>query len=146
TGKEKLEEVVKEKEKRKRIAVSESKRITKKPRTQKKEVTRKLVIQENDDEETEDEPLQTKRKRTEPKVKEVNAEANAGTFHSNIDYVASSQAQNQTLPESELDPALFQPLNVIHPPQMSDIPPITSDSDIDTVAEILEIASEVHKN
>ncbi|MCI55416.1 hypothetical protein A2U01_0076666, partial [Trifolium medium] len=34
-GKEKLEEVVKEKEKRKRIDVSESEKVTKKPRTQK---------------------------------------------------------------------------------------------------------------
>ncbi|MCI94131.1 hypothetical protein A2U01_0115429, partial [Trifolium medium] len=35
-GKEKLEDVVKEKEKRKRVAVSESDRVSNKPRTQKK--------------------------------------------------------------------------------------------------------------
>ncbi|MCI60826.1 hypothetical protein A2U01_0082082, partial [Trifolium medium] len=54
-GKEKLVIAVKEKEKRKMIAVSESGRDTKKPRTQKKKeqkVIRKLVIHEEDDEET----------------------------------------------------------------------------------------------
>ncbi|MCI78762.1 hypothetical protein A2U01_0100033, partial [Trifolium medium] len=35
-GKEKLKEVIKEKEKRKRVAVSDSDRVSKKPRTQKK--------------------------------------------------------------------------------------------------------------
>ncbi|MCI82025.1 hypothetical protein A2U01_0103299, partial [Trifolium medium] len=59
-GKEKLEEVVKEKEKRKRIAVSESEKVTKKPRTQKNKgpkIVRKLMVNEEDDEETEEEPL-----------------------------------------------------------------------------------------
>ncbi|MCI40166.1 hypothetical protein A2U01_0061398, partial [Trifolium medium] len=57
------------------------------------------------------------------KAKEVNVEANAGIFNSNIDIVTSSQALNQTLPEPELDLAFLQPLNAIHPPQISDIPP-----------------------
>ncbi|MCI73338.1 hypothetical protein A2U01_0094602, partial [Trifolium medium] len=73
-GKEKLEEVVKEKDKRKRIAVSESERVTKKPKTQKKKeekVVRKLVIHEEDDEETEEELLTSKRKKSEPQAKEV---------------------------------------------------------------------------
>ncbi|MCI80404.1 hypothetical protein A2U01_0101675, partial [Trifolium medium] len=35
------------------------------------------MIHEEDDEETEEEPLTSKRKRSEPKAKEVNAEANA---------------------------------------------------------------------
>ncbi|MCI65832.1 hypothetical protein A2U01_0087090, partial [Trifolium medium] len=73
-GKEKLEDVVKEKEKRKRIAVSESDRVTKKSRIQKtkeQKVVRKFVVHEEDDEETEEEPLTSKRKRSEPKAKEV---------------------------------------------------------------------------
>ncbi|MCI31073.1 hypothetical protein A2U01_0052284, partial [Trifolium medium] len=79
SDKDKIEVVVKEKEKRKRIAASESdkEKVSKKPRIQKKKVTRKLVIQDEDDEETDDEPLQMKRKRTEPEVKEMNAEADA---------------------------------------------------------------------
>ncbi|MCI37071.1 hypothetical protein A2U01_0058295, partial [Trifolium medium] len=69
-GKDKIEEVVTEKEKRKKADVSESdkEKVIKKPRTQKKKEpksVRKWVIQE-DDEETDDEPLQIKRKRTEP--------------------------------------------------------------------------------
>ncbi|MCI83086.1 hypothetical protein A2U01_0104361, partial [Trifolium medium] len=73
------EEVVKEKEKRKRIAVSESEKVTKKPRTQKSKgpkVVRKLTVNEEDGEETEEESLTSKRKRSEPQAKEVNAEAN----------------------------------------------------------------------
>ncbi|MCI88960.1 hypothetical protein A2U01_0110248, partial [Trifolium medium] len=34
-----------------------------------------MVLQEEDDEETDEEPLTSKRKRSEPKAKEVNAEA-----------------------------------------------------------------------
>ncbi|MCI49332.1 hypothetical protein A2U01_0070576 [Trifolium medium] len=57
---------MKEKGKRKGTVI-ESKRVTKKPRTQKKKepkVVRKLVIQDEDEEETDEEPLQIKRKRT----------------------------------------------------------------------------------
>ncbi|MCI61948.1 hypothetical protein A2U01_0083205, partial [Trifolium medium] len=57
----------------------------------------------------------------------MNTEANAGISHSNKDDNSNSQAQT-------LDPALLQPLNVDYPPQISDIPPVTSDSDIDTIA------------
>ncbi|MCI31534.1 hypothetical protein A2U01_0052746, partial [Trifolium medium] len=81
SGKGKAVEVVKEKEKRKRAGTSESDKenVAKKPRTQKNTTknVRKFVINEDDDEETEEEPLISKRKRSEPKVKEVNAEANA---------------------------------------------------------------------
>ncbi|MCI58816.1 hypothetical protein A2U01_0080071, partial [Trifolium medium] len=82
---------------------------------------RKFVVHEEDDEEIDEEPLQNKRKRTEPEAKEMNIEADAGISHSNIDNVLNSQVQNQTLPETDLDPALLQPLNVIHPPQTSDL-------------------------
>ncbi|MCI44540.1 hypothetical protein A2U01_0065779, partial [Trifolium medium] len=57
TGKEKLGEVVKEKEKRKRIVVSESEKAAKKSKTHKNKgpkVVRKLTIHEEDDEETEE--------------------------------------------------------------------------------------------
>ncbi|MCI93162.1 hypothetical protein A2U01_0114460, partial [Trifolium medium] len=38
---------------------------------------RKLVINEDDDEETDEEPLKCKRKRSEPEAKEMNTEADA---------------------------------------------------------------------
>ncbi|MCI86736.1 hypothetical protein A2U01_0108017, partial [Trifolium medium] len=49
-------------------SVSDKEKITKKPRTQKKKapkVVRQLVIQEEDEEETNEQPLQSKRKRVE---------------------------------------------------------------------------------
>ncbi|MCI87683.1 hypothetical protein A2U01_0108968, partial [Trifolium medium] len=54
--------------------------VTKKQRTQKKRApraSRKFVVHEEDDEEIDEEPLQSKRKRTEPEAKKVNAEADA---------------------------------------------------------------------
>ncbi|MCI22280.1 hypothetical protein A2U01_0043456, partial [Trifolium medium] len=59
-----------EDKKKKRVATFESDKgkVTKKPRTRKKKApkaVRKLVIQEEDDEATDEEPLQVKRKRTE---------------------------------------------------------------------------------
>ncbi|MCI53972.1 hypothetical protein A2U01_0075219, partial [Trifolium medium] len=57
------------------------------------------------------------------------------------------QAQNplnQPLPE--IDPALLQPINIAYPAQTSDLPPITSETDLDTVAEGIKIAAEIHKN
>ncbi|MCI51461.1 hypothetical protein A2U01_0072705, partial [Trifolium medium] len=95
---------------------------------------RKLVIHEEDDEETDEEPLQCKRKRTEPETKKMSAEADAGKSHFNEDDVLNSQAQNQPLPEIDLDPALLQPLNIAYPAQTSDLPPITSETDLDSVA------------
>ncbi|MCI93180.1 hypothetical protein A2U01_0114478, partial [Trifolium medium] len=49
---------------------------------QKKRAPRKFVVHEEDDEETDDEPLQLKRKKTEivedqPEAKKMNVEANA---------------------------------------------------------------------
>ncbi|MCI71713.1 hypothetical protein A2U01_0092976, partial [Trifolium medium] len=69
--------VVKERGKKADISESDKDNAAKKQRIQKKKGTRKLAIQEDDDEVTDDEPLQTKRKRAEPEVKEMNAEANA---------------------------------------------------------------------
>ncbi|MCI28651.1 hypothetical protein A2U01_0049853, partial [Trifolium medium] len=71
TGKDKVEVVVKEKEKRKRTAASgfDKELVTKKQRTQKNRApkVRKLVLQveEEYEEETYEEPLQRKRKRSE---------------------------------------------------------------------------------
>ncbi|MCI10849.1 hypothetical protein A2U01_0031945, partial [Trifolium medium] len=147
-GKDKAEVVVKEKDKRKRVVVSESDKenVTKKQKIQKKKAPRKFVFQEEDEEETDDESLQSKRKKPKPEAKEVNAEANAGNSLSNKDDILSSQAQNQPLSNTDLDPALLQPLNIAYPAQMSDLPPITSETDIDTVIEGMEIASEIHQN
>ncbi|MCI51619.1 hypothetical protein A2U01_0072863, partial [Trifolium medium] len=71
--KEKFEKVVEEKKNKSEIrtsgvvtSVSTKEKITKKPRTQKKKapkIVRKLVIQEEDEEKTDEEPLQSKRKR-----------------------------------------------------------------------------------
>ncbi|MCI96471.1 hypothetical protein A2U01_0117771, partial [Trifolium medium] len=57
----------------------------------------------------------------------------------------NSQAQNQPLPEIDLDPALLQPLNIAYPAQTSDLPPITSETDLDSVIEGIKIASEIQK-
>ncbi|MCI77305.1 hypothetical protein A2U01_0098575, partial [Trifolium medium] len=54
--------------------------VTKKQRTQKKRAPRaprKFVVLEEDDEETDEEPFQSKRKRTESEAKKMNAEADA---------------------------------------------------------------------
>ncbi|MCI67513.1 hypothetical protein A2U01_0088772, partial [Trifolium medium] len=77
-----------EDKKQKRVAsfVSEKEKVTKKQRTQKKmapRVTRKMVLQEEDDEETDEEPLQLKRNRTvsdkdQPKPKRMTTEAETG--------------------------------------------------------------------
>ncbi|MCI09722.1 hypothetical protein A2U01_0030811, partial [Trifolium medium] len=74
-GKDKAEMVEKDKRKRTVIFESGKQTVPKKPRIHKR-ATRKLVIQEEDEEETDEEPLQIKRKKPEPKAKEVNAEAN----------------------------------------------------------------------
>ncbi|MCI29288.1 hypothetical protein A2U01_0050497, partial [Trifolium medium] len=76
-GKVKAEAVVKEKKKRADPSVSDKENVTKKQRTQKKRHVRKMVIHEEDNEETDEEPLQSKRKRTESKAKKMNAEAHA---------------------------------------------------------------------
>ncbi|MCI51921.1 hypothetical protein A2U01_0073165, partial [Trifolium medium] len=79
SGKGKVEVVVKEKEKRKRVAtsVSDKDEVTKKQRIQKGRPVRKFVIHEENDEETYEEPLQSKRKRKEPEAKKMNVEADA---------------------------------------------------------------------
>ncbi|MCI26330.1 hypothetical protein A2U01_0047525, partial [Trifolium medium] len=132
-GKEKIEVVVKEKKKRVAASVSDKEIVTKKQRTQKKRAPRrKFMVHEEEDEETDEEPLQSKRKRIEPEAKKMSAEADAGKSHFNEDDVLNSQAQNQ--PEIDLDPALLQPLNIAYPAQTSDLPPITSETDLDSVA------------
>ncbi|MCI15837.1 hypothetical protein A2U01_0036976, partial [Trifolium medium] len=148
SGKEKVEIVVKEKEKRKiiGISVSDKENVAKKQRTQKKSTrtVRKLLINEDDDEETDEEPLKCKRKRSELEAEEMNAEADAGISQSIENDILNFQAQNQ--PEYDLDPALLKPLNIAFPPQLSDLPTINSETDLDTIAEGVEIASELHKN
>ncbi|MCI53327.1 hypothetical protein A2U01_0074573, partial [Trifolium medium] len=96
---------------------------------------RKFVVYEEDDEETDKEPLKSKRKRSEPEAKEVNAEADAGKSHSNKDDIVNSQAQTLPLPETDLDPAILQPLNIAFPPQSSDLPILNSETDLDSIAE-----------
>ncbi|MCI64918.1 hypothetical protein A2U01_0086176, partial [Trifolium medium] len=59
---------------------SDKENVTKKQGTRKKRAPRagrKFVVHEEDDEETDDEPLQSKRKRTEPEAKKMNDEADA---------------------------------------------------------------------
>ncbi|MCI60457.1 hypothetical protein A2U01_0081713, partial [Trifolium medium] len=72
-------------------------------------------------------------------------EAETGISHSSKDIVTNTQAQtppitapvNQPLsePNDDIDPSLVKPLNVVYPPQTSDLPPINSETDLDTVAE-----------
>ncbi|MCI57261.1 hypothetical protein A2U01_0078512, partial [Trifolium medium] len=53
---------------KKKVEIDVKEKVSKKQRTQKKKapkVVRKMVVQEVDDEETDEEPLQCKRKRTE---------------------------------------------------------------------------------
>ncbi|MCI76324.1 hypothetical protein A2U01_0097593, partial [Trifolium medium] len=52
---------------------------------------------------------------------------------------------NQPLSEpiDDIDPSLLQPINIAYPPQTSDLPPINSETDLDTVAEGIKIASEI---
>ncbi|MCI57420.1 hypothetical protein A2U01_0078671, partial [Trifolium medium] len=76
----------------------------------------------------------------------MNVEADAGKSHYNKDDVLNSQAQSLPLPEIDLDPALLQPLNIAYLAQPSDLPPITSEINLDSVAEGIKIAAEIHKN
>ncbi|MCI52072.1 hypothetical protein A2U01_0073316, partial [Trifolium medium] len=95
-------------------SVSEKEKIVKKQKTQKKRAPRarrNLVIHEKDDEETDEEPLQQKRKRTvtdkdQPEPKKMTTEAKTGISHSPKNDVTDSQAL--PLPENEIDidPAL----------------------------------------
>ncbi|MCI60499.1 hypothetical protein A2U01_0081755, partial [Trifolium medium] len=81
----------------------------------------------------------------------MHTEADTGNIHSPKDNVTDSQAQippissplNQPLPETNIDPYLLQPINIAYPPQTSDLPPITSETDLDTVAEGIKIAAEI---
>ncbi|MCI65958.1 hypothetical protein A2U01_0087216, partial [Trifolium medium] len=58
-------------------SVSDKENVTKKQRTQKKKAPRKFVVHEEVDEETDEEPLQSKRKRTYPEAKKMSAKADA---------------------------------------------------------------------
>ncbi|MCI70663.1 hypothetical protein A2U01_0091926, partial [Trifolium medium] len=62
----------------------------------------------------------------------MNTKAGAGISQSNKDDISNSQAQN--LPETDLDPALLKPINIVYPPQSSDLPSINSETDLDTIA------------
>ncbi|MCH90105.1 hypothetical protein A2U01_0011012, partial [Trifolium medium] len=141
-------------------------KAVKKPRTVKKrasKVQRKMVI--SDSEEIEEEQPVFKRKRIEPVQESTEAEtdhekaqpssenmdtgADSGNSKSINDNVSVLQAQtrpissplNQPNPDSnnDIDPSLLQPINVIHPPQISDLPNITSDTDIDTVTDAVKL-------
>ncbi|MCI72540.1 hypothetical protein A2U01_0093803, partial [Trifolium medium] len=78
-------------------------------------------------------------------------EAETGNTHSPKDNVIDSQAPtppitsplNQHLSEAnnDIDPSLLQPINIAFPPQTSDLPPINSETDLDTVAEGIKIAA-----
>ncbi|MCH96494.1 hypothetical protein A2U01_0017481, partial [Trifolium medium] len=86
----------------------------------------------------------------------MDTEADAGISKSFNDNVHNLQAQippissphNQSHPETndDIDPALLNPINVIHPPQVSGLPNISSDTDIDTVTDAVKLATEIHKN
>ncbi|MCI50596.1 hypothetical protein A2U01_0071840, partial [Trifolium medium] len=64
---------------------------------------------------------------------------NAPIFQAQTSPISSSL--NQPLPEinDDIDPTLFQPINVIHPPKMPDLPNFNSDTDIDSVIEGVEL-------
>ncbi|MCI62525.1 hypothetical protein A2U01_0083782, partial [Trifolium medium] len=80
----------------------------------------------------------------------MHTEADTGNIHSPKDNVTFTQAQtppitspiNQPLsePSDDIDPSLLKPINIIPPPQTSDLPPITSETDLDIVAEGIKIA------
>ncbi|MCI32472.1 hypothetical protein A2U01_0053686, partial [Trifolium medium] len=117
----------------------------------------------SDSEETEEKEQMFKRKRTEPVQGEANAEkaqpafehmetdADTGIYKTINDNVPGLQAQtppissplNQPNPNSnyDIDPSLLQPINVIHPPKISDLPNISSESDIDTVTEAVKFVT-----
>ncbi|MCI31437.1 hypothetical protein A2U01_0052649, partial [Trifolium medium] len=92
---------------------------------------------------------ETDKDQSEPK--RITTEAETGNSHSSKDNVIDSQAQpplisshlNQPLPETDIDPALLQAINISYPPQTSELPPITSEIDLDTVAEGIKIAAEI---
>ncbi|MCH89588.1 hypothetical protein A2U01_0010488, partial [Trifolium medium] len=79
---------------------------------------------------------------------DMDTDANTGNSNSINDNVHVLQAQKQPQPETnnDIDPTLLQPLNVIHPPTMSDLPNINPDTEIETVIEGFELATEIHKN
>ncbi|MCI49762.1 hypothetical protein A2U01_0071006, partial [Trifolium medium] len=101
---------------------------------------------------TDEEPLKNKRKRVEsdkaqPEPEGMNVEANAGISKSSNDNVSNFQARTPLISSplnksnDDIDPSLLNPINVILPPQTSDLPPITSETDLDTVAEGIKIAA-----
>ncbi|MCI45831.1 hypothetical protein A2U01_0067070, partial [Trifolium medium] len=94
-------------------------------------------IQEEDEEETDEEPLQCKRKRieadkVEPESKKMHTEAETGNSPSPKDKVTNSQAQTPPItspinqpssePNDDIDPSLFEPINIVQPPQTSELP------------------------
>ncbi|MCH93954.1 hypothetical protein A2U01_0014908, partial [Trifolium medium] len=137
-------------------------KTTKKQRSERKKapkVQMRMVIQEEDDEETDEEPLKNKRTRQadseqvhQPEPEGMNIEATAYISNSSNDNVTNFQAQTPPIssplnkPDVNIDSSLLKPLNVIHPPQTSDLPPITSEPDLDTVAEGIKIATQLQKN
>ncbi|MCI62300.1 hypothetical protein A2U01_0083557, partial [Trifolium medium] len=71
----------------------------------------------------------------------MDTEADTGNPTSLNDNIANFQAQTPLIssplnqPNDDIDSSLLQPINVIHPLKTSDLPPITSETDLDTVAE-----------
>ncbi|MCI59867.1 hypothetical protein A2U01_0081122, partial [Trifolium medium] len=65
----------------------------------------------------------------------MDTEANAGNSNSSNDNVSNFQAQIPFISSSinklndDIDPSLLISINVIHPPQTSDLPPLTSETD-----------------
>ncbi|MCI62701.1 hypothetical protein A2U01_0083958, partial [Trifolium medium] len=85
---------------------------------------RQLVIQEEDEEETDEEPLQNKRKiaesdKVDPEAKRMYTEAETGSSHSLKDNVTNTQAQTPPIsspvnqpssePIDDIDPSMFEP-------------------------------------
>ncbi|MCH80540.1 hypothetical protein A2U01_0001310 [Trifolium medium] len=132
--------------------------IPKKSRSKKSKSKRKitpLVVYSPDSEETEEEQPQLKRKRLvlsnseDLESEAMETEADTGNSNLIIDNVPILQAQNPPSSSTTNKPteeSMFTPLNIIHPPKLSDLPPITKNTDIDTLEESQRIAIEIHKN
>ncbi|MCI46010.1 hypothetical protein A2U01_0067250, partial [Trifolium medium] len=80
----------------------------------------------------------------------MDTEADTSISKSINDNVPVFQAQTPRIssplkqPNDDIDPSHLQPINVIHPPKISDLPKISSYTDIDTVTEAVKLATEIH--
>ncbi|MCI49760.1 hypothetical protein A2U01_0071004 [Trifolium medium] len=79
----------------------------------------------------------------------MDTEANAGISKSSNDNVSNFKAQTPLISSplnksnDDIDPSLLKQINVIHPPQTSDLPPLTSETDIDTIAAGIKLAAQL---